>query len=374
MSKRPLHMLFGATALTLTLIASVAHADRLRYGYVALDQISLPAPYTSFSPAAVVNGRVYGTVFDNTFSIANVAVYSRGTIAIGPSGVASVANARGSIGGQTLSGQAALFQGDATALVPALPTQAFANVVSLGDDELALIQSTGSSFTNTFAYFRAGNESVIDFGLPDPAANAFMNDAGLIGLTKNQSATDHFDHGYRYDPRTQTSTLLPPSPDPTDVNVLIQGINAGGDVLGYSFTDFASADYHERVGIWDHSGVFQTYFFETLNTSTLVFNDRDEIVITNSSDGNSYLLPTPGTRLDLASLTSNVPAGLQLSLVVSIDNAGNITGFAVDENFDFFPFLLVPLGHGDPNPDPVHVRCPVPASIAHASDKTHPHK
>ena len=115
-------------------------------------------------------------------------------------------------------------------------------MVSLGDNELALIQSTDSSFTNTFAYFRAGNESVIDFGLPDAAANAFMNDAGLIGLTKNESPTDHFDHGYRYDPRTQTSTLLPPSPDPTDVNVLIQGINAEGDVLGYSFTDFASPD------------------------------------------------------------------------------------------------------------------------------------
>ena len=317
---------------------------------------------------------MYGTVFDATFTIANVAVYSGGTITVGPSGTATVANARGSIGGLSTSGQAALFEGGATTLVPALPAQTFANVVSLGDNELALIQSTDSSFTSTFAYFRGGNESVIDFGLPDAAANAFMNSAGLIGLTKNQSPADHFDHGYRYDPRTQRSTLLPPSPDPTDVNVLIQGINAGGDILGYSFTSFFSPDYHERVGIWDRSGVFQTYFFETLNTSTLVFNDRDEIVITNSSDGNSYLVPTPGTRLDLASLTSNVPAGLQLSLVVSIDNAGNITGFAVDESFDFFPFLLVTLGHGDPDPGPVHVRCAVPGSIVHASDKMHPHK
>jgi hypothetical protein len=364
----------GLIALALALAAPAAQADPLRYGYVALDQVPLPAPYTSFSPAAIVNGRVYGTVFDDTFTIAAVAVYSGGAITIGPPGTASVANARGSIGGQSTSGQAALFERGETTLVPALPAQASANVISLGDDELALVQSTDSSFTSTFAYFHSGKESVIDFGLPDPAANAFMNDAGLIGLTKDQSATDHFDHGYRYDPRTQVSTLLPPSPDPTDVNVLIQGINAGGDVLGYSFTDFASPDYHERVGVWDRRGIFQTYFFETLNTSTLVFNDRDEIVITNSSDGNSYLVPTPGTRLDLASLTSNVPAGLQLSLVVSIDNAGNITGFAVDENFDFFPFLLVPLGHGAPEPGPVHVRCPVPASIAHAADRNHPHK
>lgn len=374
MSKKVCRRLFGATALALTLIASVAKAEPIRYAYVSLDQIALPAPYTSFSPVAVVDGRVYGTVFDDTFTIASVAVYSGGAIAIGPAGEATVANVRGLIGGESLAGQAALYRGNATILVPALPAQTSASVVSLGDDGLALIQSTDSSFTNTFAYYRAGNESVIDFGLPDPAANAFMNDAGLIGLTKNESPTDHFEHGYRYDPRTRTSTLLPPSPDPTDVNVLIQGINAEGDVLGYSFTDFASTDYHERVGIWDHSGVFQTYFFETLNTSTLVFNDRDEIVITNSSDGNSYLVPARGTRLDLASLTSNVPAGVQLSLVVSIDDAGRIAGFAVDENFDFFPFLLVPLGHGDRDPDPVHVRCPVPAWVAHASDKTHPHK
>jgi hypothetical protein len=375
MSKRRLTGFWAATALLATLGASAAvHADPLRYAYVALDQVPLPAPYTFFSPASVVSGRVYGTVFDDTFTIANVAVYSHGSITVGPSGTATIANARGSIGGQSLSGQAALFEGNATTLVPALPGQAFAAIVSLGDNDLGLVQSTSSSFTSTFAYFRAGNESVIDFGLPDPAANAFMNNAGLIALTKDQSPTDHFDHGYRYDPRTQSSTLLPPSPDPTDVNVLIQGINAGGDVLGYSFTDFASPNYHERVGIWDARGVFQTYFFETLNTSNLVFNDRDEIVITNSSDGNSYLVPAPGTRLDLASLTSNVPAGVQLSLVVSIDNAGNIAGFSVDENFDFFPFLLSPLGPSDPPPGQAHLQCGVPAEIAHAGDKGRLHK
>jgi hypothetical protein len=373
MSKTKLVGFLGATALSLILVASAAHADPLRYAYVPLDQIALPAPYTSFSPSSVVNGRVYGTVFDDTFTIAAVAVYDHGAITIGPSGIATVANARGSIGG-SLTGQAALFEGNTTTLVPALPAQASASIVSLGDNKLALVQSNDSSFISTFAYFRAGTETVIDFGLPDPASNAFMNNAALIGLTKNESRTDHFLHGYRFDPRTGTSTLLPPSPDPTDVNVLIEGINAGGDVLGYSFTDFESPNYHERVGIWDKSGVFQTYFFETINTQILLFNDRDEIVITESSDGESYLVPSPGTRLDLASLTSNVPAGLTLTFVSSIDNAGNIVGSAIDQNFDFFPFLLTPLGHGDPNPGPCHVGNPLPASIARGSDKNHPHK
>jgi hypothetical protein len=303
-----------------------------------------------------------------------VAVYDHGAITVGPSGTATVANARGSIGGASLTGQAALFEGNTTTLVPALPTQASAKIVSLGDNELALVQSNDSSFISSFAYFRHGTETVIDFGLPDPAANAFMNNAGLIGLTKDETPVDHFLHGYRFDPRTGTSTLLPPSPDPTDINVLIQGINASGDVLGYSFTDFESPNYHERIGIWDKTGVFQTYFFETINTNILVFNDRDEIVITESSDGESYLVPSPGTRLDLASLTSNVPPGLTLTFVSSIDNAGSIVGFAIDGNFDFFPFLLTPLGHGAPDPAPCQVRKAVPAAIAHPSDKNHPHK
>lgn len=375
MSKRGLSGFWGVTTLLLTFAAPAAvHADPLRYAYVALDQVPLPAPYTFFSPASVVNGRVYGTAFDDTFTIANVAVYDHGTITVGPSGTAVVANARGDIGGQVASGQAALFEGNATALIPVLPGQVSALVQSLGDNDLALVQSTDSSFTSTFAYLRRGALSVIDFGLPDPASNAFMNDAGLIGLTKSESPTDHFLHGFKFDPRTQTSTPLPPSPDPTDVNVLIQGINAGGDVLGYSFTDFASPDYHERVGIWRANDVFQTYFLETINTSELFFNDRDEIVITESSDGESYLVPSPGTRLDLASITSNVPAGVTLSLAVGIDNAGNIAGFSVDENDDFFPFLLTPMGHGDANPPQAHVCHGVPTGIAHAHDQTHGHR
>jgi hypothetical protein len=376
MSKRRAGGLLGsATVLVLMLAPLAVYGDPIRYEYVPLDQVPLPPPYVFFAPAEVVNGRVYGTVGDESFTITNVAVYSGGVVTIGPTGSAFVANASGTIGGVGSTGQAALFRGNETTFVPALPGQQFANVIGLGDSQLALIQSTDTSFASTFAYYRGGSVSVIDFGLPDPPANAFLNNAGLIGLTKQTNPTDRFLHGYRYDPRSATSTLLPPfAADPTDVNVLIQGINARGDVLGYSFTDFASSAYHERIGVWDHNGVFQTYFFETLNTSTLVFNDRNQIVITNSTDGNSYLVPAPGTRLDLASLVSNLPAGLQLSLVVSIDNAGNMTGFAFDENFDFLPFLLVTRGPHDPDPGPVHVGRGMPASIAHAFDKTHPRK
>jgi len=55
-------------------------------------------------------------------------------------------------------------------------------------------------------------------------------------------------------------------------------INTRGDALGYSFV--FKAPYHERIGVWDRNGDFKTYFDETINTSRLVFNDNNLIVIT----------------------------------------------------------------------------------------------
>lgn len=377
MSKSKLSLGLGSTmALVVTLAAPGANADVLRYRYVALDQVPLPAPFTSFSPTTVIDGRVFGSVFDASFTTASVAVFDHGTIRVGPAGTASTANQEGIIGGSDPSAEAALFSGNATSLVPRLPGEVSASVVGLTDDRLALVSSTNASFATTFAYFRTGTETVIDFGLPDPVFGGFLNEDGLVGVTKEESATDPFLHGYRFDPRTRTSMLLPPfAGDPTDINVLVQGINRRGEVLGYSFTDFSSPAYHERVGVWDRAGVFQPYFLETIITNTLVFNDRNEIVISNSSDGNSYLVPRPGTRLNLANLVRNVPAALALAIAVSIDNDANIAGFAADVNSNFFPFLLIPLRDDEGDPDEAHVgNCGVPWAIAHQSDKQHPHK
>jgi hypothetical protein len=365
----------GAFALAATLAAPAAHADPLRYSYVALDQVSLPAPYEFFSPSVVVGGTVYGVVSDSTFSINAVAAYRNGTVTIGPAGTATVANASGIMGGQDPNFRAALFNGDATTLVPQLPGETSANVVGLADNGLALVSSFNGSGT-TFAYFDKGVESPIDFGLPDPVFSPSMNQQGQIGATKQESPIDHFLHGYRFDPATATSTLLPPfAADPTDINVLIQGIDNSGEVLGYSFTDFESPAYHERIGIWDKSAVFHPYFEETINTNLLAFNERDEIVISFSSDAHSYLVPAPGTRLDLGSLVSNLPAGLEPFFCFSIDNAGDITGLAADADFNLFPFLLVPNPSGAGNPPPAQVsNHPMPASHARDIEKGHRHK
>lgn len=365
----------GAMALVATLVAPAAHADGIHYRYVAIDQANLPAPYTSFSPSTVIDGRVIGTVFDDTFSIAAVAVYDHGAIAIGPAGFASDGNHRGMIGGSNLNSQASIFSHGNTTVVPALPNALFSNVNALADDGLALISSTDSSFTATFAYFARGNVTPINFGLPDPVFGGFMNDEGMVAVTKEESATDHFLHGYRYNPLSQKSTLLPPfAGDPTDVMVLVQGMNDREEVLGYSFTTFDSTSYHERVGFWDRFNTFHPFFEETNNTQQLFSNDSDEIVITESSDGNSYLVPQPGTRLNLADIVKNVPAGLSLSQAVGIDNAGNIAGVANDATqTNFYPFLLVPIGDND-GAGPVHPCHGIPGAIIHAFQRQHHHK
>src|SRR5881392_1789756 len=59
---------------------------------------------------------------------------------------------------------------------------------------------------------------------------------------------------------------------------------------------------HERVGVWDRNGDFKTYFDETISSDALLFNDNNLIVITLAPGNNSYLVPKPGVRLNLADL------------------------------------------------------------------------
>jgi hypothetical protein len=234
-------VLGSAIALLVTLPATIAQADTIRYRYVALDQVPLPPPYTSFSPSVVVDGRVFGSVVDNTGTVMNVAEINNGTLVIGPAGTGLTANRAGIIGGEDLSIQAALFEGNRTTLIPRLPGLQFSEVVGLTDSNLALVQSTNDAFNgSTFSYFFAGRQKVIDFGLPDPVLSAFLNEQGLIGLNKEPNGTDFLARGYRYDPRTGNSTLLPPfAGDKTEVNVLVQGINIRAEVLGSSFLTMA---------------------------------------------------------------------------------------------------------------------------------------
>ena len=119
-------------------------------------------------------------------------------------------------------------------------------------------------------------------------------------------------------------------------------------MLGYSFV----AGGLERIGVWDSSGNFTTYFvegtpqFPTISNG-LVFNDNNLIVITAVSApvfelGNSYLVPTPGVRINLADLVENLPAGQDLSTISDMNGHGSMIGTSSQGS----SFLLERTGSG----------------------------
>src|SRR5262249_27393828 len=135
---------------------------------------------------------------------------------------------------------------------------------------------------------------------------------------------------FRFDPSTGNATLLDPLP--TESLSWGIGINSRGDVLGYSFVSAGL----ERIGVWDRGGNFTTYFVEgTVQFPTisngLVFNDNNLIVITNVSSpvselGNSYLVPKPGVRLNLADLVEDLPVGGDLAVISDMNERGSMIG------------------------------------------------
>src|SRR5207253_1196777 len=84
----------------------------------------------------------------------------------------------------------------------------------------------------------------------------------------------------------------------------------------------------------------ETYFIEGIPefptiSNRLVFNDNNQIVVTlvsspASERGNSYLVPKPGVRLDLAALVENLPPGsAQLWLILGVNNHGDMIGYGL---------------------------------------------
>jgi hypothetical protein len=332
-------------ALTLGLWVMMAEAEEFHYRYISLGQVELPPEFTSFGPAAIQDGgRVYGTVCDDSCNDPHIAYYEGGAVTVlKASGFANTVNAGGIVGGfiitdpQNFITQAALFRGDDVELIPQLPGAGFAFVIALNDTGTALIESddaaTGSP---TYMLYSKGQTTLLDFGptvtnpvfLNFAGSTSFINNAGLLaGMEGNDRFTD--ERGFRFDPRTGKVDLL--DPVPPDTLAWGQGINNRGDVLGYSFVN--SSPYHERIGVWDSNGNFHTYFEETISTNALVFNDNNLIVITLAQDNNSYLVPKPGVRLNLADLVGNLPSGQDLRAINDINNHGDMIGFGTQGSF-----------------------------------------
>jgi hypothetical protein len=218
--------------------------------------------------------------------------------------------------------QAALFRGNQVKLIPPQPGEVFAFVFALNDSGTALAESDDASGRPTYVLYGRGQTTVLDFGptVTNPSVTG-MNNQRIISGIEGPSPFDGA-HGFRFDPRTGEAALLDPvSPDTLAWGL---GINTRGDVLGYSFV--SGAPYHERIGVWHRNGHFKTYFDETISSGALQFNDNNLIVITLAPGNNSYLVPKPGVRVNLADLVENLPSGQNLRYITGINNHGDMLG------------------------------------------------
>jgi len=334
-------------ALNLALSAAPIQAQNLRYQYLALDQAHLPTGFVFFGAEAInESGRVYGEAYDDQFFNPHVAAYDQGDVTVLQPNLASftaAVNAGGTVGGNVITDevnfytQAALFHGEQVELIPRLPGEITSNMITLNDSGSALVDSFDANFVETLELYKNGHATPIDFGPNVPFAFFLnMNNADIIsGTTFSSESLSYL--GFRFDTRTgQTTLLYPIAGDP---QAWALGINNRGDILGYSFVFGAT----ERIGVWNGGAVFTPYFVEGTPqiptvSNRLVFNDNNVIVISDLStdEQTSYIVPTPGVRLDLAGLVENLPPTQHLDVILGINNHGDMIGFG-----DQGGFLLV---------------------------------
>jgi hypothetical protein len=225
-------------------------------------------------------------------------------------------NSRGDAGGcttdpVTFEGQAGVVRVNGTLeLIPPLPGEMSSCVSRVSDSGVAFVASTDPDFVTSVYVFDRGRIR------PFPVLNVTVNDindhaqiAGIQFTNPNRA--------YRFDARAQTTTILQPvAPDPESWGF---AINRQGEVLGTSF-DFDGTI--QRIGKWNRKNEFETSLvggtgnpaFPVISNS-VHWNEQGLIVVSNTDDGNAYLVPSPGVRLNLADLVKNPPVATSLQVI-----------------------------------------------------------
>ncbi len=333
-----------------------------KYQYAGIFE-AVPPEVLLFDPITLTdNDRIYGAAYtefldEAPFFTTFAAVFKSDVLTVlkGSKGIiATTANKGGTIGGNVITdfenffSQAALFQKNKIQLIPRLPNEIHSEMIKVNDHGVALISSVDENFNSRLVLYEKGKLTQLDLGpsITSPFLLS-MNNKGVISGTTSIDGIG--DRGFRFNPRTGLAILLEPLP--TETHSWTMGINNHGDVLGYSF-EFGGI---ERIGVWNKSGKFQTYFvqgipeFPTISNA-LRFNDHNLIAITDVSNppnerGNTYLVPKPGMRINLADQVTGAPPGLFL-YVQRINNHGNILGSARPQRFEIVDyFFLERIGH-----------------------------
>jgi hypothetical protein len=221
-----------------------------------------------------------------------------------------------------------------------LPGERFGFASSINASGMVVGGSFGPGSVRLVTY-SGGSATAIDLGpgsgILAIAGPFITDDQRIIGTLFDRNVGA--DRGFVYDLKTGGLTTFQPLAG--DTHTWAMGVNHSGEVLGYSFISGST----EHIGVWDKRGQFTTYFTEgtpdypTVSNS-LVFNDRDQIVISATTDGNTYLVPSVGTRINLNSLVPDLPTD---SFVIGINNRGWIVGSGFDPTtFQEIDFLLTP--------------------------------
>jgi hypothetical protein len=259
-------------------------------------------------------------------------------INLGP-GTAFAVNDRGWAVGRSPGFQSVLYRDGMVVPLGSLPGEILAMATSINSHGVAVGFSFRPPRGTSLALYDDGAVVAIDLGpgiafshLTFPA----INDDGFISGTGFTPERDF--RAFRYDTRTGETTIFEPLPG--DQHTWGLGINRRGEVLGYSFAFNAT----EHIGIWDHRGTFRPHFTEGTTqyptvSNALVFNDWDKIVITQTTDGTSYIVPSVGKRYDLAPLVINLPAAdnNQVPFVTGINDHGLIVGLDSVGGFVLIP-------------------------------------
>lgn len=338
---------------------SAGTAAKLKTPQYHLNSIPIATPdILLFDPVSLKNNdKVYGTAVTEFFDAPPffttfAAVFEEGILTMLQNSKGfnvSRANASGTLGGfiftdfENFFTQAALFYDNEIHLIPRLPGEISSQVILLNDPGVVMISSLDENFNERLALYENGQAILLDLGpnIPSPS-RVSMNNKGIISGTTFIDGVGY--RGFRHDPHKNQTTMLEPLP--TEPDAWAMGINNRGDVLGYSFVGGGL----ERIGVWDEKGKFHTYFVEGTPefptvSNVILFNDRNEILITFvtrplTEFRNSYLVPRPGVRLNLADLVTGESADLGL-FPLAINNHGNILGFAGLNFFSRSEFFLL---------------------------------
>jgi hypothetical protein len=232
-------------------------------------------------------------------------------------------NSRGDSGGCTtvpgnpFAGQAGIVRVNGTLeLIPPLPGEMSSCVSNVSDSGIAFVASTDPDFNTSVYVFDRGRRR--PFEVVNVVVNDINDHAQIAGIQFTNPT-----RAYRFDARAQTTTILQPvAPDPESFGF---AINRQGEVLGTSF-DFDGTI--QRIGKWNRKNQFETSVIGGTGnpafpviTNSLTWNEQGLIVLSNTDDGNAYLVPSPGVRLNLADLVKNGPVASLLQVIAVNDRA-----------------------------------------------------